>query len=111
MGSVLERKSPSFDQLCPNIEFLKGSQPLKKGCLRDGLMIFYRCNPLSSVFDLEDEDIQVNRFVLVSPHLIAYLELDRRNTLSPEQIMQILIFKRPIQRYSLKYYARRILVS
>ena len=68
MGFVLERLLPDFDQLCPNTEFLEESQSLEWHRLCDGFKNFYLCNPLSSVVDLEEEDIKVNRFAFVDYH-------------------------------------------
>ena len=67
----------------------------------------YEDNPFESVFDLEEEDIQINRFVLVQSDQIFYLEVDRSMNLSEKKVSEIL---RGLKDYDgfLKHFARRI---
>ena len=59
-------------------------------------------NPMSTVFDLEDEPIQINRFangLSTDKSKIFYLELDSRiDELSPEQLKDCLASEYNIQR-------------
>ena len=73
---------------------------------------FLQENPLSKVFDLEDEQIQINRFGFLSEckTTIHYLELDSRIDLSPELFKRVLCseFGLEEQLKKLKHFARKI---